>query len=167
MKPFGSAEEMLTAHELMFGPAGRTAAELVLKWSRRLFAVPLDPLTVRAVLAPVEIGPYNKHTGYHFGDGCSAFILGNRHHCEFRNGELVILDEQAFEDFIVHELAHRRQKQLLREHNWPRTRPGVHRDRGWYTAISEARINYLGVAIPESSWPTGPRARKDQLDEKV
>jgi hypothetical protein len=87
MNPFGSADEMLTAHELMFGPAGRTAAELVLKWSRRLFAVPLDPLTVRVVLAPVEIGPYNKHTGYHFGDGCSAFILGNRHHCEFRNGE--------------------------------------------------------------------------------
>jgi hypothetical protein len=32
MKPFRSADEMLDAHELMFGDAGRRAAEMVLRW---------------------------------------------------------------------------------------------------------------------------------------
>src|SRR5690242_15515624 len=101
MKPFGSAEEMLNAHELMFGSAGRIAAELVLKWSRCLFAVPIDPLTVRVVLAPVELGPYNKHMGYHSGDEQSSFILGNRHQCAFCGGQITIRCEADFEDFIV------------------------------------------------------------------
>jgi hypothetical protein len=157
---------MLNAHELMFGAAGRTAAAMVLKWARCLFAVPIDPLTVRVVLAPVEIGPYNKHQGYHSGDGQSSFILGNRHHCAFCGGQIAIRCEADFEDFIVHELTHRRQTQLLQEHQWPRTRPGAHRDRGWYFAVSEASLNYLGVEIPEYSWPTGPRTRKGTLDEK-
>ncbi len=102
MKPFGSAEEMLTAHEFMFGAAGQTCAEIVLRWAPRLFAVPLDPLAVRVVLAPVEIGPYNRHTGYHSGDGRTTFILGNRHHCQFCEGEITINDRQRLEDFIRH-----------------------------------------------------------------
>jgi hypothetical protein len=57
----------------MFGAAGRTCAELVLHWAPILFAAPLDPLAIRVVLAPVEIGPYNKHRGYHHGDGTKAF----------------------------------------------------------------------------------------------
>ena len=63
MKPFHSSEEMLDAHELMFGEAGRRCAEIILKWATTLFAVPLDVLNIRVVLAPVELGPYNRHTG--------------------------------------------------------------------------------------------------------
>ena len=62
-------------------------------------------------------------------------------------------------DFIVHELTHERQGQLLQQHGWKKTR-GDHRDRGWYRAISEACPKYLGVEFPEASWPTGPRPRK-------
>ena len=40
MKSFRSPEEMLDAHELMFGEAGRRCAEVVLKWATTLFAVP-------------------------------------------------------------------------------------------------------------------------------
>jgi hypothetical protein len=58
MKPFRSREEMLDAHELMFGNAGRQCAEIVLYWATTLFAVPLDVLNIRVVLAPVELGPY-------------------------------------------------------------------------------------------------------------
>jgi hypothetical protein len=52
MKPFRSREEMLDAHELMFGNAGRQCAEIVLYWATTLFAVPLDVLNIRVVLAP-------------------------------------------------------------------------------------------------------------------
>src|SRR5215510_6686759 len=87
MKPFRSREEMLDAHELMFGEAGRRCAEIVLYWTEivlywatTLFAVPLDVLNIRVVLAPVELGPYNRHAGYQYGrDGEGVFILGNRH----------------------------------------------------------------------------------------
>jgi hypothetical protein len=50
MKPFRSCEEMLDAHELMFGDAGRRCAEIVLYWATTLFAVPLDVLNIRVVL---------------------------------------------------------------------------------------------------------------------
>src|SRR4051812_26505993 len=55
MLPFASAAEMLRAHQLMFGAAGQLCAEIVLDWAPRLFAAPIDPLTVRVVLAPVEL----------------------------------------------------------------------------------------------------------------
>ena len=32
MKPFRSPQEMLDAHELMFGDAGRQCVEMVLRW---------------------------------------------------------------------------------------------------------------------------------------
>ena len=166
MKPFRSTEEMLDAHELMFGEAGRQCAEVVLKWAGTLFAVPLDTFNIRVVLAPVEIGPYNRHTGYCYGgEGKAALILGNRHIVQFNRGTLVLNQSglengvARFEDFIVHELTHVRQDQLLRENGWSMNR-GAHRDRGWYTAIAEACPHYLGVECPRSSWPTGPRPRK-------
>jgi hypothetical protein len=173
MKPFRSPEEMVDAHELMFGPAGRQCAEVVLKWAKTLFAVPLDALNIRVVLAPIELGPYNRHTGYHYSGGQGAFILGNRHIVQFRAGTLELMHKAGevisrFEDFIVHELTHARQDQLLREHRgekeWEKTR-GVHRDLGWYTAIAEACPRYLGVEFPRSSWPTGPRTREGTLTE--
>ena len=69
------------------------------------------------------------------------------------------------EDFLVHELTHMRQAQVLREHpDWKKTR-GAHRDRGWYTAVSEACPRYLGLQCPPSSWPTGPRTRAGTLTE--
>lgn len=37
MKPFRSPTEILNAHELMFGTAGRQCAEVVLKWATTLF----------------------------------------------------------------------------------------------------------------------------------
>jgi hypothetical protein len=163
---------MLDAHELMFGDAGRQCAEIVLRWAAILFAVPLDALNIRVVLAPVELGPYNRHAGYHYGpEGKGAFILGNRHVVRLNNGTLTLVQGQRWlsDDFIVHELTHARQVQLLREHgseeDWKRKRGGAHRDRGWYTAISEACPRYLGVEFPPSSWPTGPRSRAGALTE--
>jgi hypothetical protein len=178
MKPFRTPDEMLDAHELMFGDAGRQCAEVILKWASVLFAVPLDGLNIRVVLAPVELGPYNRHVGYAYDREQGAFILGNRHVVQLRGGTLVLTPQTTqqpggswlagFEDFIVHELTHVRQAQLLREHRgekgWQMKR-GAHRDLGWYTAVSEACPRYLGVEFPRSSWPTGPRTRKGTLSE--
>lgn len=170
MKPFRSAEEMLDAHELMFGEAGRQCAELVVKWATTLFAVPLDALNTRVVLAPVELGPYNRHAGYHYGpEGTGTLILGNRHIAEFKNGTLVLMPKSkrwlsSVEDFIVHELTHARQAQLLREHGWQMKR-GAHRDLGWYSAVAEACPRYLGLEMPRTVWPTGPRTRDGTLSE--
>src|SRR4051812_19622435 len=91
MKPFRSAEQTLDAHELMFGDTGRQCAEIVLKWATTLFAVPLDALNIRVVLAPVELGPYNRHTGYIYGADEGAFILGNRHIVQFNRGTLALV----------------------------------------------------------------------------
>jgi hypothetical protein len=57
---------------------------------------------------------------------------------------------RGLEDFIVHELTHARQAQLLREHGWEMKR-GAHRDLGWYTAVAEACPRYLGVEMPRSA----------------
>jgi hypothetical protein len=54
---------MLDTHVRMFGEAGRQCAEIVLRWAGTLFAQPLDALNIRVVLAPVELGPYNRHAG--------------------------------------------------------------------------------------------------------
>jgi hypothetical protein len=170
MRPFQSPEEMLNAHELMFGAAGRQCADIVLRWATELFAQPLDGLNIRIVLAPVELGPYNRHAGYHYGDGDGTFILGNRHIVGLEGGTLTLKHNAAdrllrgIEDFIVHELTHARQGQLLRQHGWRMTR-GAHRDLGWYTAVAEACPRYLGVQMPRSSWPTGPRTRPGTLTE--
>src|SRR6516165_6547394 len=104
MKPFRSNAEMLDAHELMFGEAGRQCAEIVLRWAATLFAVPLDGLNIRIVLAPVELGPYNRHAGYHYGPDDGTFILGNRHVVRLEGGVLKLAP--GSEDFIVHELTH-------------------------------------------------------------
>jgi hypothetical protein len=157
---------MLDAHEQMFGEAGRQCAEIVLRWARSLFAVPLDTLNIRVVLAPVELGPYNRHLGYCAGgEGEAAFILGNRHIVRLEAGTLVLVQNlEQCTDFIIHELTHHRQLQLEAAHaddpNWERKRAGTHRNRGWYQAIAEACPNYLGVEFPSSSWPTGPRPKK-------
>ena len=137
MTPFRSPKEMLDAHEQMFGDAGRQCAEIVLRWATTLFVVPLDALNVRIVLAPVELGPYNRHHGYHYGrDGEGTFILGNRHVVKLRSGTLVLVQApgaermlQGVEDFIVHELTHARQAQLEAQFGWTRKR-GDHRDKG-------------------------------------
>jgi hypothetical protein len=170
MKPFRSADEMLNAHELMFGAAGRTCAEVVLRRAGTLFATPLNTLNIRVVLAPVELGPYNRHLGYHYDAKEGTFILGNRRVVILRNGVLNLTIKPtglayAYEDFIVHELTHARQQQLLREHpDWKVTR-GAHRDLGWYTAVAEACPRYLGFELPRALWPTGPRTRKGTLTE--
>ena len=114
MKPFKSPRQMLDAHEAMFGKAGKQAAEIVLHWAPGLFAVPIDPLSIRVVLAPIEIGAYNRHTGYHVGAGSESFILGNRHECHFHADDIALNDPQGFEDFIVHELTHRRRYAVAR-----------------------------------------------------
>jgi hypothetical protein len=173
MKPFRSSEEMLDAHEAMFGEAGRQCAEVVLKWATTLFAVPLEVLNIRIVLAPVELGPYNRHAGYCYGgEGKGALILGNRHVVTFKRGTLALIKPaesnlSGYENFIVHELTHIRQAQLLREHKgewgWSQTGGNVHRDKGWYAAIAEACPNYLGVELPESVWPK--RNNPDTLTE--
>ena len=147
----------------MFGEAGRQCAEIVLRRAETLFAVLLDALNIRVVLAPVELGPYNRHAGYIHGGGSHAgsFILGNRHIVRLERGTLVLVQQRNWmgDDFIVHELTHARQAQLLAQHGWKSTR-GDHRDNGWYAAIAEACPKYLGVEFPRSSWPTGPRPHK-------
>ena len=65
---------------------------------------------------------------------------------------------------VVHELTHTRQVLLLKAHGWPQPR-GAHRDKGWFTAVSEAAPNYLSVELPASVWPTGSRTRKETLTE--
>lgn len=174
MKPFRTPDEMLDAHELMFGGAGRQCAAVVLTWASTLFAVPLETLNIRVVLAPVELGPYNRHTGYHYGrEGQGTFILGNRHVVDLRNGTLELNDRAGhplagFEDFIVHELTHARQAALQRAHQGERgwtSKRGAHRDLAWYTAVSEACPKYLGFELPSSLWPKGPRTPKSTLTE--
>jgi hypothetical protein len=128
--------------------------------------VPLDPLSIRVVLAPYELGPYNRSTGYYKDAGEQDFILGNRHHCRFNAvGDLELRDVQRLTDFIVHELTHARQAQLMKANGWMFGSRGVHRDRGWYTAISEAAPRYLNVEVPEALWPKGQRAQKGRLTE--
>ena len=63
MKPFRSPEEMLDTHERMFDEAGRQCGEIVLRWAGTLFAQALDALNIRVVLAPVELGTYNRRAG--------------------------------------------------------------------------------------------------------
>ena len=157
---------MLDAHELMFGPAGRQCAEIVLRWARVLFSVPLDALNIRVVLAPVELGPYNRHAGYHYGPNDEgAFILGNRHIVELQHGTLALKSGTQglahLEDFIVHELTHARRAQLERQHGWTRKR-GAHRDLGWYAAVAEACPCYLGQTCRARSGPPD-RARAPAL----
>jgi len=166
MNPFSSISEMIEAHERMFGEAGLICAELVCQHVN-LFDEPLDPLKIRIVLAPVEIGPYNKHLGYTNGipkeNAATAFrfILGNRYISDFDDHGVFMLHEKqqdtwkiGAEDFLVHELTHHRQDILLARHGWPQSKSrGVHRDAGWYSAISEAAPRYLGVAFPEFIWP--------------
>jgi hypothetical protein len=42
---------------------------------------------------------------------------------------------------------------------------GAHRDLGWYSAIAEACPRYLGIKLPRSSWPKGPRTPESTLTE--
>jgi hypothetical protein len=165
MKPFRSPQEMLDAHEAMFGEAGRRAAEIVLNLAPRLFAVLLDPLSVRVVLAPFQLSGYNRSGGYCLGVGDQHLILGNRHKCAVCSDKIALT--KNFADFICHELTHIRQDQLLREHagewGWAQSGSNVHRDKGWYQAISEAAPNYLGVEIPAEIWPK--RNNPDTLTE--
>jgi hypothetical protein len=161
MQPFSSSVELLAWHQVGFGAAGLFVGEALLRLAS-LFPS-LNPLGFRVVLAPVELGPYNKHAGYTYTE--AGFILGNRHICKSDGkGGLILLDEQATLDFIVHELAHSRQAQLLPGHNGYR---GVHRDAGWYGAIAEATPEYLGVSFPESIWPKMRSVRKGKEVVKV
>ena len=73
----------------------------------------------------------------------------------------MLKDAEDFADFVVHELTHARQAQVMQANGWSFKTRGVHRDKGWYTAISEAAPNYLGVAVPERVWPRGPRTKAD------
>lgn len=114
---------------------------------------------------------HERRTNHAHPNDEGIFILGNRHIVELKNGTLILKQRPAkgflhsFKDFIVHELTHARQAQLLREHpDWKVTR-GAHRDLGWYTAVAEACPRYLGFELPSSIWPTGPRTRKGTITE--
>jgi hypothetical protein len=166
MKPFSSQAEMIETHERMFGEAGRICAELICRHVA-LFNEPLDPLGIRVVLAPVEIGPYNKHHGYTNGFN---FILVNRHLCRHSNGAFYLAEQ--IEDILVHELTHLRQTIVLGGHV-PGGSRGTHRDSGWYGAIAEAAPRYLGVAFPPAKWPklksvrAGSRVRKTEEPDRI
>lgn len=152
MTPFTSTVQMIDVHTAMFGDAGRFVAEAVIRFAPTMFDVALDPLRFRVVLAPDEIGAYNRHIGYTTVDE-NALILGNRHICRFDyKGNLVLADPQFVQDFILHELAHTRQAMLLGGRIKSGSR-GVHVDIGWHGAIAEATPRYLGVSFPPSAWP--------------
>jgi hypothetical protein len=149
---------MLAVHRGLFGLAGETAAGILLKWCPRLFSIPLDPLAFRVVLAPIELGPYNKHCGYSNTE--AGFILLNRKCCGFdrqHHQQIWLLPE--VEDVIVHELTHTRQAILLGTHHLGGSR-GSHRDLGWYEAVAEACPRYLGCEFPRSSWPRAKSVRR-------
>jgi hypothetical protein len=147
---------MIGVHEAMFGQAGRFCAQAVCNFAN-LFDEPLDPLRIRVVLAPIELGPYNRHIGYTNGlrNGAHGFIVGNRHICTYTSdGSFRLHSLEQTQDFIVHELTHLRQDLLLIRHGWSQNRRrGVHRDKGWYAAIAEAAPRYLGIEFPRSLWP--------------
>jgi hypothetical protein len=146
MKPFRSRDEMLDAHELMFGDAGRQCAEIVLRWATVLFSVPLDVLNIRVVLAPIELGPYNRHAGYRYGpEGKGVFILVNRHVARLNHGTLTLVQDQWLsDDFIVHELTHARQAQLLREHG---------SEKGWKRKPAAFTATAAGIRnVPSVPW---------------
>jgi len=154
MRPFKSPKEMLDVHTAMFGEAGYVCAKAVLDFAG-VFDEPLDPLRIRVLLAPYEIGPYNRHKGYtnRPQEGGYNFILGNRHVCrDMPDGSFALHDNGRLTDFIVHEMTHHRQARLLQVSPAAQSR-GAHRDRGWYGAIAEAAPRYLGVAFPPSVWP--------------
>lgn len=153
MKNFSSPQHMLEAHESMYGKPGRQFAELVIKHAATLFAVPLNALNIRVILAPVELGPYNRHSGWCAECTTGGIILANRHHVVLgRDGIHLVKDLPGVEDFIVHELTHQRQRMLLRENGWSQNR-GHHRDLGWYHAIMEAAPKYLGVELTPEHLP--------------
>jgi hypothetical protein len=149
---------MLAVHRGSYGQAGETVAGIILKWAPVLFAVPLDPLAFRVILAPGEMGPYNRRCAYSNTE--AGLILLNRKCCYFdRQHHQHIMLEPGVEDVIVHELTHTRQKILLGTHHIGGSR-GKHRDLAWYEAVSEACPKYLGLEFPRSSWPHSKSVRR-------
>jgi hypothetical protein len=152
---FRTGAEMVRHHAAMYGDAGALVAEAVLKYA--CLWPGLDPLDFRVILAPIELGPYNKHIGYtriHRDEDAPRYILGNRHICTWReDGSIALIpDHQLVIDFLVHEMCHHRQADIVAEGSIRQLRGG-HRDAGWYRAISEATPDYLGVEFPEDVWP--------------
>ncbi len=171
MQPFRSIVQMIDTHRLMYGEAGEAIARDVIACAS-LFAEPLDPLHIRIILAPVEIGPYCRHSGYAKpSDGREErfdFILANRSYCDIApDGSIVFTTSAAaIRDFVMHELTHLRQAYLLRTHGYKKAKGrGSHRDKAWYAAIAEAAPGYLGVSFPDAAWPVGQRVYERRLDE--
>jgi hypothetical protein len=130
--PFASADEMVSHHVRMYSSIGQLAAEAVLTWASLWPGI--DPLDFRIVLAPVELGPYNNHVGYTVTRReahAPRYILGNRHICRWeKDGSIVLAcDHQYMIDFIVHEMAHHRQADILLRDSIGQNR-GKHRDNG-------------------------------------
>ena len=157
---------MLEVHRAMFGEAGATCAGFILEWAPKLFAQPVDPLGLRIVLAPIELGPYNRHQAYAFSFG--GMILGNRHICHLDKTAGIVLTEniETVRDMVVHELCHFRQAQLLAIHEHKQLR-GAHRDPAWYQAVSEAALAYFGVLFPPERWPKMKSVRNGKRVMKV
>jgi hypothetical protein len=156
MQPFKSADQMLDAHEAMFGAAGKQAAEIVLEWAPQLFAEPLNPLSVRVVLAPVEL---DRLTATPAVTPRSAPELRSRQppSVPFLRRQVVLNEPQGFGT-----LSSTSWRTAARLHCCASTRvnraglntsASAHRDKGWYSAIAEAAPNYLGVEVPADVWP--------------
>jgi len=146
---------MISHHALMYGEIGQIAAEAVVRWGSLWPG--LDALDFRILLAPVELGPYNRHLGYtHTCRPAHAprYILVNRKICRWEEDGTIGLarDHQFMIDILVHEMTHHRQRDIINRDGIGQTRGG-HRDRGWYKAIQEAAPKYLGVEFPPERWP--------------
>jgi hypothetical protein len=164
IRPFSSADEMVWYHVMLYGSLGQIAAEAVLRWAPLWPGI--NPLDFRIVLAPIELGPYGKHIGYTVTRrpaNAPRYIIGNRNICKWEHDGSIVLacDHQHMIDFLVHEITHHRQADVL--HGARQTR-GAHRDRGWYGAIAEAAPAYLGVEFPTECWPK-QKAQDGRLTE--
>jgi hypothetical protein len=123
-------------------------------WIQRFCYPSVECSTLRILLAPHEMSPYNRFAGY--CHAASGYILFNRHRVNLHCDGIDIGGYQSFFETLVHEVAHARQSQLLKENmgrrGWAQHR-GHHRDRGWYYAVAEAFPALFNRVLTEDCMP--------------
>jgi hypothetical protein len=126
------------------------------------------------ILAPVEMGPYNRHAGW-YGPrqlGQPGPILVNRHHVAVNVDDwFAVTSPDSLRDTLVHELTHAYQHEvvMVRDGGDKTLDPtrGPHRCRSWYEAVATAAPAVLGVEIPAECWPLKKSARRNGKVVKI
>jgi len=111
------------------------------------------------ILAPIEMGAYNRHDGW-YGPrkGQAGVILVNRHHVGGSDW-FNIKDVDSFRDVLIHEMTHAYQTEVVLKWNRPKFGRGPHRHESWFEAVSFAAPAVLGVELPRSVWPSRKSVR--------